>query len=153
MWMNAGRRYCRNDGESTDGLNHSTSIQFKPRVYHFGNMNWGTYSQGLAGTCLRDTDHVATRQCHRPSLSLDRGWCFISSFDKLLHQKVGQVGLFESDDRFRNVSAMQRYLVLVSVTLNIGRGPEKKSRTMFLQRFSLLLSRPHRTSNWKSEEY
>jgi hypothetical protein len=48
---------------------------------------------------------------------------------------------------------MQRYLVLVSVTLNIGRGPEKKSRTMFLQRFSLLLSRPHRTSNWKSEEY
>lgn len=79
-----------------------------------------TVGERLSGTSLGNTDNVATREGHGPTLSLDSsGLCETLSLD-FVHDVGWETSLVEGCDGLRDVLALDGHLVLLAVFGNLS---------------------------------
>jgi hypothetical protein len=79
-----------------------------------------TVGQCLSGTSLGDTDDVATRESHRPTLSLNSsGLSKTLGFD-LVHHVGWEASLVEGCNGLGDVVALDGHLVLLTVFGNLS---------------------------------
>jgi hypothetical protein len=79
-----------------------------------------TVGESLSGTSLGDTDDIATRKRHRPTLRLD-GSGTLEAFSLDLTQDVlGEPGLVEILDGTRHIASLHSHLVLLAEFLDLA---------------------------------